>query len=273
MIKDLVIYPDKRISIVSSDVRLFDDELVELLEDMKDTMNANNSDGLSAIQIAVPASVMIIKDNKGDILEFINPRVINHSGEFNSTETTLYLPNITRTFKRYKKFSMVYEDRFGKQHSMNIDGELSAIIQRKIDYIFGSSFVHKFNPAGRKDIENELAGKGSGGSFEDYENISGRDYFKSIASKLLFFQFLTLFSIFFNLSINTLNNLYSYDKIATVLSTILIISYFIYSKYEATKRLSCTGCQVVSFATVTVKFFLIIITLFLLSYYLVNPNI
>ncbi len=273
MVKDLVIYPDKRIGVVSSDVRVFDDELIELIEDMKDTMKEHNSNGLSAIQIAVPASIMIIKNSDGEFLEFINPRVVNHSGEFDSTETTQYLPNITRTFKRYERFSMVYEDRYGKQHTMNVEGELSAIIQRKIDYIFGSSFVHKFNPAGRKDIENELAGKGSDGSFEDYENISGRDYFKSIASKLLFFQFLTLFSVLFNLSNETLNNLYTYDKIATDLSTLLIIIYFIYSKYEATKKLSCTGCQVISFATVTVKFFGIIAILFLLSYYLVNPNI
>ncbi|SHO81563.1 Peptide deformylase [hydrothermal vent metagenome] len=272
MIKDLVVYPDKRIGIVSSDVRAFDEELFELLEDMKDTMNEHKVDGLSAIQIAVPASVIIIRKNDGEYLEIINPRIINHSGKITTAETTLYLPNIIKDISRYESFTMVYQDRYGNDKSMFVDGDLSPLIQRKIDYIYGSSFIHKFNPEGRKDIENELAGKGSKGSFESYDNLSRGEYFTSMASKLLFFEFLTLFAPIFNPSIDTLNNFYMYDKIASILSILLVIIYFAYSKYEAMSKISCTGCQIVSFASRSIKYILITIILFVASYYIVNPN-
>ncbi len=272
MIRDLVVYPDKRIGIVSTDVRVFDDELIELLEDMKDTMNEHKVDGLSAIQIAVPACAMIIKKSDGEYLEIINPRIVNHNGSKTTLEETLYLPNIAKDITRYESFTMVYQDRYGNDKSMFVDGELSPLIQRKIDYIYGSSFIHKFNPKGRKDIENELAGKGSKGSFESYDNLSRGEYFMSMSSKLLFLEFLTLFAPIFNPSTDTLNNLFGYDKIASIVSILLVIIYFAYSKYEATTRLSCTGCQVINFMTRSLKYTLITIILFIASYYIVNPN-
>jgi peptide deformylase len=59
MIRDLVVYPDQRITVISSVVRFFNEELCKLLEDMKDTMNEHKVDGLIAIQIAVPARVIL----------------------------------------------------------------------------------------------------------------------------------------------------------------------------------------------------------------------
>jgi hypothetical protein len=69
-----------------------------------------------------------------------------------------------------------------------------------------------------------------------------------------------------------MQSFYNYDIFATIASLILVVAYFAYAKYEASRVISCTGCQVVSFTAVAIKYLLIIVVLFAGSYYLVNPN-
>jgi len=272
MIKELIIYPDERINMASVDVRKFDDELFSLIEDMKDTIVEHNAQGLSAIQIAIPLGVVIVKDENGNWLEFINPRILKGEGKIDSTETSLYLPNITENIPRYEKIRFIYQDRTGEQHSMSAEGSFGFMLQRKFDYVFGGTFANKLDKKTRKKVEQKLSIGGTNGEFNATSTISKREYFKSFTAKLLFFEGLTLFTPLFDVSKERLETFYHYDIFATIASFILIIAYLVYAKYEASRVISCTGCQVVSFTAVAVKYFLITIVLFIGSYYWVNPN-
>jgi len=53
MVRDIVIYPDKRLKLISKEVTVFDSELHILLDDMYETMVSKNGVGLAAIQIGV----------------------------------------------------------------------------------------------------------------------------------------------------------------------------------------------------------------------------
>ncbi len=272
MVKELILYPDERINIASADVRHFDDELFTLIDDMKDTIEFHHAAGLAAIQIAIPRSVVVVKDPQGNWQEFINPRVLKIKGKTTSLETSHYLPNIEEEIPRHEKISFIYQDRTGEQHSMSAQGEYGFLLQRKFDYIFGGTFANRLDRKNRKRVEKNLSISGSIGEFNANSTISKREYFKSIMSKLLFFEGLTLFAPLFNLKQETLASLYSYDIFATIASLVLVVAYFAYAKYEASRVISCTGCQIVSFTAVAVKYLLIIIVLFAGSYYLVNPN-
>lgn len=272
MVKQIIQYPDERINIASVDVRKFDNELWELIKDLKDTIEAHHADGIAAIQVAIPRSIVVIKDPEGDWHEFINPRIIRTEGRTISAETSLYLPNITENIPRYEKITFVYQDRTGKQHSMSTEGKFGFLLQRKFDYIFGGTFANKLDRKNRKRVEKKLSLQGNVGEFNARSTISKREYFKSVMSKLLFFEFLTLFAPLFNAKKETLASFYNYDIFATVASLFLIIGYFAYAKYEASRVISCTGCQVVSFTAVALKYLIIALVLFSGSYYLVNPN-
>ena len=50
MIKEIVAYPDARIRHASADIRIFDEDLVEIIDNMKDTMRSLQLEALSAIQ-------------------------------------------------------------------------------------------------------------------------------------------------------------------------------------------------------------------------------
>jgi len=112
LVKELVVYPDDRI-LACTDVRSFKEDLVRLIDDIKDTMEANGLSALSAIQIARPFNVIVIKTDDG-YLELINPRILLKEGSFESIEETSYYPNIKIKVPRYKKIKLIYEDRNGK---------------------------------------------------------------------------------------------------------------------------------------------------------------
>jgi len=270
MVYDLVTYPDDRINLVSADVRVFDEAIPKLIDDMKETIEANSADGLAAVQIGFPISVVVIKDENGEYLEFINPRILNKKGSVQSLERTLYLPDTEHTINRYESISLIYQDRDGNQKSLKTDGKLSLLIQRKFDYVFGGSFVTKLTEKERKNLEKELAQSGIVGSFDSDGPISKREYFKSAMTKLLVLEFLTLFSPLFNFEAETIASFYTFDFYTTILLILLNIGYFAYAKYEADRVISCTGCQVVNFISISVQYFTMTAILFGGSYYLLG---
>ena len=71
MIREVITYPNKLLRLKSKDVEQFDTELHTLLDDMYDTMMAQNGVGLAAIQISIPLNVLIISFNFDILLSCI----------------------------------------------------------------------------------------------------------------------------------------------------------------------------------------------------------
>ncbi len=242
--KELVVYPDDRITIPSTDVRKFDETLFEVIDMMKEIMEENGAEGLAAIQTGYPYNIVLVKDSNGSILELINPRILNSEGSVSKKEKTLYYPDIEIEIPRYETIKLVYEDRHGKQHHMEASGDLARIIQRKIDYTFGGTFLSKVSKEQREAVEKALAKNGLVPEVELCPTTSKRVYFLSVSDKILFFMFLTLFAKLFNISEQTLSSLYRFDKIGVVVVIILMFGYFIFGRWEAKKYSSCTSCQI-----------------------------
>jgi len=272
MVQEIITYPDQRINVVSADVRFFDEELWELIEDMKETAEHHQVDGLAAIQLAIPLSVVVAKDPEGNWHEFISPRIIKRGKTVSVRESTLYMPDVTESVPRYDWIKFVYQDREGKQHAMEAEGAFGYLLQRKFDYVFGGTFTNKLDKKKRKEIEKELAETtGVAAEFNACPTMSKREYFKSAMNKLLFFEALSLTAPLFHASTDTLSSLYTYGVYATIAVMLLIVGYLIYSKWEASIYTSCTGCQVASFSAVALKYFVAAMILFAGSYYLLKP--
>jgi len=156
MLKDIVIYPTPLGLAYATDVRVFDEELFALIDDLKDTINENNLEGLAAFQIGNYYSVIVVKDENDDFIEMINPRLIAQSGRITTQECTAYYPNQSATIERYKEISVVYQDRNGKECSLRANDNLAVRIQRKIDYTFGATFIHKMSKDERNHFEKKI---------------------------------------------------------------------------------------------------------------------
>ena len=276
MVKELVVYPDDRI-LLCSDVRDFKDEsLPRLLNDMKETMEANNLTALSAIQVAHPFNIVIIKKENGEYWELINPRILGREGHFISKEKTSYYPDIELEVPRYKKIQLLYEDRDGKQHSIKVeDKELSATIQRKLDYLSGGTPLDKVDKHYREKVLDALAGKGLIPCTGDVcPTFSNKDYIISFLDKLLFFMGLSLltpiFKKFFDWSNETVTKIYTFDKYGYIATIFLLIIFFIYAQYEAKKYKQCSSCQIGNQIGIMLKRFAVGTAIAIAAYFLLG---
>jgi peptide deformylase len=273
MVQKLVIYPDDRVNCTSTDVRTFNETLWNVIEDMKDTMEAHAIEAMSAMQIAYPYNIILIKEND-TYREYINPRIITNSDLFDSVESSLYYPDVEVTIQRYGKIKLIYEDRNGKQQHTDIqDQKLAATLQRKIEYTFGGNLLDKVDKNKREQILEALAGKGLMPQMDDVcPTFSKKDYFVSFTDKLLGLMGLSLLTPLFGLKTETIQTIYTIDKFIFPIVLVLMISFFFYAQYEAKKYSQCSSCQIGNNIGVIVKRSILGLLFAIGAYFLVNPN-
>ena len=166
MIREIIIYPDKRLKMISKEVESFDEKLHSLLDDMYDTMVAKNGVGLAAIQIAVPLRVLIINvpleveegevdQPKENTLEMINPVIVDKRGTTLYQEGCLSVPGIYEDVERFAYAEVNYFDRHGNKQTIEDDAFLAIAIQHEVDHLDGKVFVEKLSYIKRKKFEKE----------------------------------------------------------------------------------------------------------------------
>jgi peptide deformylase len=270
MVRDIVVYPDKRVRIKAADVRRFDEALASVIEDLKDTMKAHNVNAMAATQIAIPMSVLVIQQDDGSYLEVVNPRIIGKKGSVTSTEETLYFPDTPHTVQRYEMIRLVYEDRHGNQKALKAEGDLAITLQRKIDYLFGDTIASRIGEEKRKHLENTLADKGMPGSFEVCPTVFVKDYFTSMIQKVLFFMALTLLTPLFSFAPETVAKIRTFDEYATIAIMLLLFGYFAAGIWEGKKYTSCTSCQIGNMLGTAVKYVLATTVIATAAYFLLS---
>jgi peptide deformylase len=165
MVRDIVIYPDKRLKLISKEVTQFDSELHNLLEDMYDTMLSKKGVGLAAIQIGVDKRVLIInlpdEDDdditplKDETLEIINPVFIKKEGSCKHQEGCLSIPGIYEDIERAEHIVIEYQNRYGEKKTIENNEFLAIAIQHEIDHLNGKVFIEKLSILKRKKFEKE----------------------------------------------------------------------------------------------------------------------
>lgn len=165
MVREILVYPDKRLKTISEEVTSFDEELHTLLDDMYETMLSKKGVGLAAIQIGVAQRVLIINlpesdaddavIKKEDTLEIINPRFIEMQGKCKHQEGCLSVPGFYEDIERASHVVMEYQDRYGEKKVIENDDFLAIALQHEIDHLDGKVFVEKLSILKRKKFEKE----------------------------------------------------------------------------------------------------------------------
>lgn len=162
MVREVITYPNKLLRKKSEDVVEFNSELHTLLDDMYDTMIAQNGVGLAAIQVAVPLNVLIIyipdeedNQNKENLIEAINPKITHKDGIQVFTEGCLSVPGFNEDIKRAQHIIVEYQDRFGNPLQMEAEDFLAVAWQHEMDHLEGHLFIEKLSLIKRKKFEKE----------------------------------------------------------------------------------------------------------------------
>jgi len=143
----IIVYPNKRLKMLSEPVTLFDAKLHKFLDDIYDTMMQSNGIGIAAIQVDVPLRILLlcIPDEEGeqhneDLIEVINPVLSNEQGTTVYQEGCLSVPNFYEDIERHEKITLSYQDRHGESHTLEAEGLLSVARQHERDHIEGKPF-------------------------------------------------------------------------------------------------------------------------------------
>ncbi|MDK9694426.1 MAG: peptide deformylase [Sulfurimonas sp.] len=267
MIREIITYPTPPSVQYATDVRVFDEEILSLIEDIKDTIKANSLEALAAFQIGSYYNIVVVKKDDGSFLELINPRIISQSGKVTTIEKTAYFPELSAKVTRYETISLVYQDRGGVQHSFKADGDLSILLQRKIDYTFGSSFLNKLDKEEKKLFQKKLEFGSDIAISQSCPTVFKRDYIvKAINALLVAMVAFLIGSLFTEKS--TSEQLWNYQSYLFFASIGLNIVYFFYAQYEGKRFTSCTSCQIGNIIGTAVILLIKLCVVMLLSYFI-----
>ena len=268
MIKQITQYPTVPSQAFDGTVRHYDDALLNLLQDLKDTITDNNLDGLAAYQIGSPSNVIVIKQ-EDDFLEIINPVIITKEGSLAPIEKTAYFPGLTATTKRYQKIKLMYEDEKGKQHFLTAKDDLAILIQRKTDYLLGANFTMRMSKEERALFDAKLD---SGSNNTTQESCPSTDptlvknILRIITTTLILGAIGTVLGIF--ISDNLSNILSTIEKYIMIFLLFSLVVYFLVANYESKKYTNCTSCQVGNIAGTLFIQSIRILLLFIANYFI-----
>lgn len=140
--RKVVMMGDELLRKKSKPVRVFDEYLWDLLDDMKETMHHKNGMGLAAVQVGILKRVIIIEANNM-FVELVNPEIIKQKGEDIEEEGCLSVGSVTGLVKRPMEVTVKAQDRYGYNFTLTGEKYLARVLCHEIDHLDGVLFVDK----------------------------------------------------------------------------------------------------------------------------------
>ncbi len=156
----IVIYGDPVLREVSEPVIEIDREIKDLVSDLKDTLKKAGGLGLAAVQIGELKRVFIVDfssiDLDASLKVFINPEIMEKSGEIEMEEGCLSIPEIYQKIIRPEKVKVIALGIDGKEFSMNLNGIAARIVQHEYDHLEGKLFLDYISPMAKTMLKGKL---------------------------------------------------------------------------------------------------------------------
>lgn len=137
-----------------TEVKSFNEKLWKLLDDMKETVRAENGAGLAAPQIGLSERVVVIDVEEG-FFEMVNPVILFSKGEQTGPEGCLSVKGKQGTVTRPDKVKAEYRDRYGKKHKLTAVGFFARAVCHELDHLDGVLYTDRANELYDVDIEED----------------------------------------------------------------------------------------------------------------------
>ena len=140
----IVLYPDDKLTTKAQPVTLITDEIIQLLDDLHETMEAHDGIGIAAPQVGKNLQIAVVEiDEETGRFELINPEIIDSKGSDIDVEGCLSIPNRYGTVERQEEITVRYFDREGEEIEVTAYGYLARAFQHEIDHLNGELFIDK----------------------------------------------------------------------------------------------------------------------------------
>lgn len=126
----------------AASVSRFTPQLLELIDDMIETMFEAEGIGLAAPQVGISKSIIVVR-NEDKVLEIINPEVIKGEGEDLDFEGCLSFPGVYAEVPRFNRLGVKGMNRAGKSITITAQGLMARVLQHEIDHLNGIIMIDK----------------------------------------------------------------------------------------------------------------------------------
>ena len=117
--------------------------ITRLIDDMHDTLKKSGGVGLAAVQVGVLRRIVLVENEDGEVIELINPEIIDTKGTQEGLEGCLSVPDQWGITERPAKVKVRALDRTGKEFTVTGEGLTARCFCHEIDHLEGILFIDK----------------------------------------------------------------------------------------------------------------------------------
>ena len=151
-------FPDERLRTIAQNVVSFGPTIQQIIDDMFETMYAEEGIGLAATQVNIHQRIIVIdtSEDRTGRLVLINPELLEQRGSTGIEEGCLSVPECRALVPRAEWVKIRAQDRQGKSFELETDGLLAICIQHEMDHLIGKLFVDYLSPLKRQRIRQKM---------------------------------------------------------------------------------------------------------------------
>ena len=148
-ILDILKYPDPRLTRIAPPVKNISGDIVQLVEDMIETMYAAPGVGLAATQVGALERVVVMdidhENPQKNVYKLINPTITRFEGEIVWEEGCLSVVDFTAEVRRAAQVEVVAFDEKEREIKIEAEGLLAVALQHEIDHLDGKLFIDRIS--------------------------------------------------------------------------------------------------------------------------------
>lgn len=141
-LREIRIIGDEILRKKSRTVENIDNRILQLMDDMAETMHNADGVGLAAPQVGILKRIVVI-DTDDNILKLVNPVIISSSGSQCDDEGCLSVPNKRGEVKRPNEVTVKALNEKGEEVVINGEGLLARALCHEIDHLDGILFLDR----------------------------------------------------------------------------------------------------------------------------------
>ena len=139
-IRQLRLKDDEILRKKAKPVKEIDDKIIELLDDMKDTLTEANGVGLAAPQVGVLRRIAII-DCEDEYYELINPEITKKEGTQTCDEACLSVPGLRGDIERPMNITIKALNRDGVSITIEAEEYMASVFCHELDHLDGVLYL------------------------------------------------------------------------------------------------------------------------------------
>ncbi len=160
-VRPIILAPDPMLKTRARPIRAVNDGVRGLMDDMVETMRANNGIGLAAPQLGVLDRVIVVdcapRGTASQPFRMANPELVAVSPErVVSEEGCLSLPGHVGEVERARAVTVRYVDETGTERTLDVEGLEAICVQHELDHLDGILFIDHLSPLRRNMILKKM---------------------------------------------------------------------------------------------------------------------